>query len=193
MFSVLITAMTYEQAHNILHDKAADDPSKPPPPPLTAGYPVNPANVESLKEDLGVLTRLARKLRRDREEIGGAVDLSSGDQGSELKFTLDDNNNPVKVTPKKQHEIHHTIAELMILANTWVAKTIHQKMPDRALLRVHRSAEETRFEDLKEVLKAGKIAFDGSSNVALADSLKKAEKTAKSGSLMALFQSLATR
>lgn len=185
--------MTYEQANNILHDKAPDDPSKQPPPPLTAGHPVDQANIASLKEDLAILTRLARKLRRDREEIGGAIDLSSGDQGSELKFTLDENKIPVKVTPKKQEEIHHTIAELMILANTWVARTIHERMPDRALLRVHRSAEETRFEDLKEVLKAGKISFDGSSNMALADSLRKAEKAAKSGSLMALFQSLATR
>lgn len=185
--------MTYEQAHRILHDQNPDDVSKAPPPPLTAGYPVDPAKVGPLKEDLKILTRLARKLRRDREEYGGAVDLSSGDQGSELKFTLDSNNNPVQVTPKKQEEIHHTIAELMILANTWVAKTIHDKMPDRALLRVHRNVEESRFEDLKEVLKAGKISFDGSSNMALADSLKRAEKEAKSGSLMALFQSLATR
>ncbi len=185
--------MTYEQAHNILHDKPPDDTSKTPPPPLTAGHCVDRANIDPLKEDLQVLTRLARKLRQDREELGGAVDLSSGDQGSELKFTLDNNNNPLKVTPKKQEEIHSTIAELMILANTWVARTIHERMPDRALLRVHRSAEESRFEDLKEVLKAGNISFEGSSNMALADSLKKAEKVAKSRSLMALFQSLATR
>ena len=185
--------MTYDQAHNILHDQAPDDPSKPPPPPLTAGSPVDSANVGPLKKDLTLLTLLARKLRQDREEYGGAVDLSSGDQGSELKFTLDSNNNPIKVTPKKQEEIHHTIAELMILANTWVAKTIHDRMPDRALLRIHRSAEESRFEDLKEVFVAGKIDFNASSNMALADSLKKAEKAAMSSSLMALFQSLATR
>lgn len=185
--------MTYTQAHNIIHGKAPDDPSIPAPPPLTAGYPVDASTIDALKEDLDILTRLARKLRTDREEVGGAVDLSSGDQGNELKFTLDENNNPIKVTPKKQVEIHHTIAELMILANTWVAKTIHDKMPDRALLRVHRSAEEKRFEDLKEVLKAGKISFDGSSNMALAESLKRAETATKSGSLMSLFQSLATR
>ena len=185
--------MTYDQAHNILHDKPPDDEGKPKPPPLTAGGPVDHANISALKHDLSILTNLSRKLRRDREEIGGAVDLSSGDQGSELKFTLDKNNNPMRVTPKKQMEIHHTIAEMMILANGWVAKTIYDRSPDRALLRIHRSVDDSRFEDLKAVLKAGKINFDGTSNMALANSLKKAEKETKSGSLMSLFQSLATR
>lgn len=186
-------AMTYDQAHNILHDKLPDDESKLKPPPLTAGAPVDPSNIRDLKHDLAILTRLARKLRKDREEIGGAVDLSSGDQGSELKFTLDENNNPTRVTPKKQLEIHHTIAEMMILANEWVAKTIHDATPDHALLRIHRSVEDSRFEDLKEVLNAGNIKFDGKNNMALANSLKQAERATKSGSLMALFQSLATR
>jgi exoribonuclease R len=63
-----------------------------------------------LKHDLSLLTNLARKLKKDREDIGGAVDLSSGEQGSELKFSLDRNHKPVKVTPKKQLEIHHTVA-----------------------------------------------------------------------------------
>lgn len=186
--------MTYEQAHNILHDKPPDDKTKPKPPPLTAGAPVDPSKVNELKNDLSLLTRLARKLRKDREETGGAVDLSSGDQGTELKFTLDKDNNPLRVTPKKQIEIHHTIAELMILANTWVAKNIHEKFPDSALLRIHQSVEDSRFEDLKDVLNAGKITFDGKSNMALANSLKEAEKATKSNSVMiSLFQSLATR
>ena len=103
-------AMTYEQAHNIIHNKPPDDPSKPHPPPLTAGYPVSQINIQNLKEDLSMLTKLSRKLRKDREDIGGAIDLSSGDSGSELKFTLDENQNPVEVTPKKQLEIHQTVA-----------------------------------------------------------------------------------
>jgi DIS3-like exonuclease 1 len=107
-------AMTYEQAHNILHDMPPDDPSKPCPPPLTAGYPVKRSNIGLLKQDLTILTNLARRLRKDREEIGGAVDLSSGDHGSELKFSLDEHGNPVRIMPKKQLEIHHTIAELMV-------------------------------------------------------------------------------
>jgi exoribonuclease R len=109
--------MTYGQAHNILYDKPPDEKDKPLPPPLTAGTPVDFSNISDLKHDLSILTKLARRLKKDREQIGGAVDLSSGDQGSELKFTLDENNNPTRVTAKKQLEIHNTIAELMILVS----------------------------------------------------------------------------
>ena len=185
--------MTYDQADRILHDLPPDEPGAALPPPLTAGSPVDSTNTGWLKHDLAILTNLARFFRRDREENGGAVDLSSGDQGSELKFTLDANNIPTKAVPKKQKEIHHTIAELMILANTWVAKKIFEKSPDRALLRIHRTAEESRFEDLKEVLQAGKISFDGRSNMSLAQSLKGAEEATKSNALMSLFRSFATR
>jgi exoribonuclease R len=186
--------MTYEQAHNILHDKQPDDPLKPPPPPLTAGAPVDPSQIQSLKAGLVILQRLARKLRKDREEIGGAVDLSSGDFGTELKFVLDENGNPIKVTPKKEMEIHHTIAEMMILANQYVATKIYNSFPDSSLLRIHQAVVEDRFEELESALKATGISFDGSSNMALADSLKKAKQEGKGNKLVnSLLQSLATR
>jgi exoribonuclease R len=161
---------------------------------LTAGAPVDKRQIPSLKRDLSLLTRLARKLRKDREEIGGAVDLSSGDLGSELKFVLDENGNPAKVFSKKELEIHHTIAELMILANAHVAGKIFDSFPESALLRVHAAVEENRFEDLEEALVAGGISFNGSSNMALAQSLKQAEHPGKSGTVVnSLFRSLATR
>lgn len=187
-------AMTYEQAHNILNDKAPDNPSLPPPPPLTAGSPVDPSLIGPLKEDLSILQRLARKLRKDRETVGGAVDLSSGDLGTELKFSLDENGNPTKVMPKKELEIHHTIAEMMILANQSVAEKIYNTFPESSLLRIHRKVNDDQFDELESALKAGGIAFDGSSNMALAESLEKAKRTAKGNNIVnALWQSLATR
>ena len=187
-------AMTYEQAHNILHDKAPDDPSKPPPPPLTAGAPVDPFLIVPLKKGLSILQRLTRKLRKDRETIGGAVDLSGGDLGKELKFALDGNGNPTKVAPKKELEIHHTIAEMMILANQYVASKIYSRLPESSLLRIHQTVSEDRFEELESALKAGGIAFDGSSNMALAKSLNKAKQEGKRNQLVnSLLQSLATR
>lgn len=95
-------AMTYDQAHNILHDEAPDEPGKLLPPPLTAGYPVELVKVPQLKKDLTILRDLGRRLKRNREDVGGAVDLSSGDLGGELKFILDENGNPVTVKPKKE-------------------------------------------------------------------------------------------
>uniref|UniRef100_A0A7S4VSA2 DIS3-like exonuclease 1 n=2 Tax=Ditylum brightwellii TaxID=49249 RepID=A0A7S4VSA2_9STRA len=186
--------MTYQQAHNILHNKPPDDPNQPPPPPLTAGSPVDTKLIPSLKKDLTILTKLARILRKNREEIGGAVDLSSGDRGSELKFSLDENGLPTKVVAKTEMEIHHTIAELMIMANGHVASKIHGHFPSSSLLRNHRTVEQNRFEDLESAFKAGGVSFDGRSNMALAESLRQAKASGKDGAVIdSLFQSLATR
>jgi len=92
--------MTYDQADNILENKNPEEGNAAPPPPLTAGSPVDRALIGSLKKALGVLRHLARKRRGMREDVGGAVDLSSGDAGAELKFTLVDGK-PTKVAPKK--------------------------------------------------------------------------------------------
>jgi len=189
-------AMTYDQADNILHNKLPEEPGAPLPPPLTAGSPVDPHLIESLQKDLGILTQLARKLRKQREEIGGAVDLSSGDDsGSELKFTLDDKGNPTKVVPKQDKEIHHTIAELMIMANTHVAARIHDFFPDSALLRIHRSVEDSRFEELREVLEAAGVTLEGNDSTSLAKSLKEAQKKsrAENSPFQSLLLSVATR
>ena len=187
-------AMTYEQAHNIMHDLPPDDLSKAVPPPFTAGAPVDRSLVPALKKDLGILTQLARKLRKDREALGGAVDLSNADFGSELKFSLDGNGIPIKVSSKKELEIHHTIAEMMIMANQSVAEKIYAAFPHSALLRIHSTVSEDRFEDLQSALKAGGIEFDGKSNMALARSLKQAALVGKNAAIVnSLWQSLATR
>ena len=187
-----VQAMTYEQAHNILHNQEPDDLEANPPLPLTAGAPVDRSIVKYLKKDLQILTRLARKLRHRRETIGGAVDLSSGDRGSELKFELDSNGRPTKVKPKKELEIHHTIAELMIMSNAFVAETIYNRFPDSSILRIHKPANTDSFQELGNFLKASGLAFDSSSNKALAQTLKDA-KAKQNSAQDSLFQSLATR
>lgn len=185
-------AMTYDQADNILNGKPPDPPNMTPPPPLTAGTPVNSTLVPSLKMSLIALRRLAVLLRERRETLGGAVDLSSKDIGSELKFTLA-NGVPVKVVPKADKEIHEVVAELMILANTHVAAKIFAGFPESALLRVHRSVEDERFAEIREVFEAAGMVFDGSSNKALAESLKRSKTSGMSSVASALLQSLATR
>lgn len=120
--------------------------------------------------------------------------MSSGDLGTELKFTLDKNGDPTQVQPKKELEIHHTIAEMMILANQSVAEKIYSTFPESALLRIHQTVAEDRFDELESALKAGGIAFDGSSNMALAESLEKAKRDDKGNKVVnSLWQSLATR
>jgi len=184
--------MTYEQAHNILHDMEPEGKGYMPPAALTVGGPVDTGSISSLKNDLAVLTQLARKLRRVREN-NGAVDLSSGERGSELKFVLDDSGNPTKAMPKKELEIHHTIEELMIFANSFVAETIYNHFPDTSLLRIHGDAKVDNFDELESLMKASGIAFDGQSNKSLALSLNEARRKGAGSINDSLFQALATR
>lgn len=183
--------MTYKQADNLLSGQPADNEENVSPPLMTAGAPVDLNVSARLKEGLEILTALARKLRKDREDIGGAVDLSNGDQGSELQFSLK-SGIPTEVIAKEDTEVHHTIAELMILANTTVATQIYSFFPDSALLRIHRSVPEDYFDDFRELLQSAGIAFCGPDNAALALSLKKAEEVA-SPFVRSLLRSLATR
>jgi hypothetical protein len=187
-----VAAMTYEQAHNILQDISPEEGYKRICPPLTAGAPVEKNLIAKLKRDLSILTKLGRKLKLRREIEGGAVELSSGDRGSELKFILDEHGKPLKVTPKKEKEIHNTIAELMIMANSFVAETIYSYFPDHSLLRIHGEAKGDNFEDLENLLKISGQSFDGSTNKSLAKSLSIA-KSEKNKLNDALFQSLAIR
>ena len=184
--------MTYEQAHNILHDMEPEEKGFIPPPPLTAGGAVKRGSISGLKKDLSVLTKLARKLRIRRDN-SGAVDLSGGDRGSELKFVLDESGNPTKVIAKKELEIHHTIAELMILANSFVAETIYTHFPDTSLLRIHGYAKVDSFVELESLMKASGIKFDGRSNKSLAQSLNEARRKGAGSINDSLFQALATR
>jgi len=196
-----IAAMTYEQAHRILNQRPPDAKNSPVPPPLTAGGRVDSVFIPGLRQDLTLLTRMARTRKKHREQIGGAVDLSSSsgsgsDRGSELKFTLDTDGKPVEISIKKEMEIHSTIAELMIMANEYVATRIHSYYPDSALVRIHQAVEESRFSDLEAAFSAGGMTLDGSSNKHLASSLQKAKEKnqqAQRSVVDSLFQSLATR
>ena len=52
---------------------------------------------------------------------------------------------PLAVSGKEESEIHHTVAELMILANSAVAKKIREAFPSAALLRVHAPPDPSRL------------------------------------------------
>lgn len=52
---------------------------------------------------------------------------------------------PLAVAGKEDSEIHHTIAELMILANSAVAEKIQGAFPSAALVRVHASPDPSRL------------------------------------------------
>ena len=130
-----VAAMTYDQAHNLLQGDPPDAVNATPVPAGQAGRPVKQSLWDPLRGDLTVLTAFARHLLRARE-MGGAVDLNVT-EGGQLKFQLDKDGFPVQVDGGHSKEIHNTIAEIMIYANSAVARLIHSEMPSASLLRIH--------------------------------------------------------
>lgn len=186
--------MTYEQAHNILHSRPPDPTSPLEVPPLTAGAPVSPHLIPSLLKSLKLLTKLARFRKKYREKIGGAIDLSSA--SPELKFELDNNGNPIRVSPKEDKEIHHTIAEMMIMANQSVAEKIHNVYPAISLLRVHKTIDKDTSE-IDEIIRDCGIRLNKNKNEKsgqnLASSLQRIKDVEPHKDITSYVQSIATR
>lgn len=89
-------------------------------------------------------------MKRQRE-ASGAIEITLA-AGSELKFKFDSEGSPLDVHGKDEMEVHNTIAELMIVANSAVARIIHERSPREALVRIHPPAALNNLEDLKELL-----------------------------------------
>lgn len=58
---------------------------------------------------------------------------------------------PLAVSGKEESEIHHTVAELMILANSTVAERTRRVFPSAALLRVHSPPDPSRLTAFESV------------------------------------------
>lgn len=155
-------AMTYDQAHNLIHALPPDDKDKAPVKPGVAGAVLDKSLWDPVTGDLAVLTVISRALTRKRKGTG-ALDLELS-EGGQLKFGLDPSTGlPCTVVGSKPLEIHNTIAELMILANGSVARLIYQCMPTATLLRSHGVASLDKLNEI-EVLGSsmGLSLFDNS-------------------------------
>ncbi|RLN97952.1 hypothetical protein BBJ28_00008632 [Nothophytophthora sp. Chile5] len=200
------SSMTYEQAHRLLQGFNADADVAP-----RRGEAVNPqaAIVEhpegvaggripvemqrGVREDLRVLTDVAHRLARTRAEQGG-LDLSKHE---EVRFSLNVTElgaEDVEIMVKESLEIHGTIAELMILANSTVARRLVERFPTHALLRRHPPPSGDRFSQLVQLAKARDVVIDATSNFTLQQSLAAAERSGRMDSkTMSLLKSLAVR
>lgn len=147
-----VAAMTYDQAHNLIHGRAPD-PHPSTVPPGQAGQGVGKHLWDGLRKDLKWLTVFGRFLKSQRE-INGALDLTQ--KSGELKFKLSDDGEPVDVDEKEAMEIHGTIAELMIIANSTVARIIDNYRPGETLVRIHPPPPPSKLKLLQDVaLQAG--------------------------------------
>lgn len=143
-------AMTYEQADQLISSgNIYDQPDNVP--VGQAGRPVCKTLFPRLIPDLRVLTLVSRALKK-RRELSGSVNFSRGDEGGggELRFDLQGGNGPTAVEASKHLEVHDTIAELMILSNSAVAKIISEALPVQALVRIHAPPPLHKLENVRD-------------------------------------------
>ncbi|KAL4161863.1 hypothetical protein PRNP1_002414 [Phytophthora ramorum] len=199
------SSMTYEQAHRLLQGVSADTDDAPrrvsvrsQPPPNehvegVAGGRIPLGLQKHIREDLRILTDVGRRLGRTRGSQGG-LDLSKQE---EVRFSLNVSElgqEDVEITVKESLEIHGTIAELMIFANSTVARKLMERFPTHALLRRHPPPSGDRFTQLVQLAKARDVVIDATNNFTLQQSLAAAERSGRmDNKTMSLLKSLAVR
>lgn len=205
------SSMTYEQAHRMLQGLNADggkplydkndrrvrslssDAASSELPPGVAGGRIPLPLQKQLRDDLVLLTDISRTLARSRGDQGG-LDLSKHE---EMRFSLNVSElgeEGVEIIVKESLEIHSTIAELMIVANSYVARRIVDAFPANALLRRHPPPSGDRFAQLVKLAQAKDIVINPTNNYTLQQSLVAAERSGRVDSkTMALLKSLAVR
>jgi VacB/RNase II family 3'-5' exoribonuclease len=132
------------------------------------------------RKSLCSLLNFGRILRADRSSRG-SLDLDSLEALYEINREAEDPDLMVAdVRESKDLEIHHTVAEFMILANMAVAEFIYSKNPTCSLLRRHPVPEKHKFKDLSNILSANSLSLDTSSAISLARSLDEITTKTKS-------------
>ncbi|CEG44393.1 dis3-like exonuclease [Plasmopara halstedii] len=199
------SSMTYEQAHRLLQGNNADVHDAQSGGSVktqvlqeedyegVAGGRIPMQLQKDLREDLRIITEIGRRLSRLRGSQGG-LDLSKKE---EVRFSMNVSELGQEVmvlTEKESLEIHGTIAEIMILANSTVARRLVEHSPTHALLRRHSPPSGDRFTQLVDLAKARDVAIDATNNLTLQQSLAKAEQSGRMDSkTMSLLKSLAVR
>ncbi|KAF4041298.1 RNB domain-containing protein [Phytophthora infestans] len=199
------SSMTYEQAHRLLQDVNADvddvprrgstrsQPHKDEHVEGVAGGRIPLQLQQEIREDLRMITDVGRRLSRTRGSQGG-LDLSKQE---EVRFSLNVSElgqEDVEITVKESLEIHGTIAELMIFANSTVARRLVECYPTHALLRRHPPPSGDRFTQLVQLAKARDVVIDATNNFTLQQSLAAAERSGRMDiKTMSLLKSLAVR
>jgi len=170
--------MTYYQAQAI-HDER----------PAPEGEPsFDAAETTAVREDLRTLVVFANRVNNIRV-AHGAVELES----AELRFETDaQTQSPTEVLRKQEVPMMRVVAELMILANSAVARATHQTFPGCTLLRRHAPPREDGFQELARLASARGVALDCSSGEALNASLARVASSADAD-VTTLFKGLATR
>ena len=99
-----------------------------------------------LSEDLLALAKISRTLKKKRL-AAGSLNISS----TEVKFKLDENNEPVGVVEKKMKEANYLIEDLMLLANKRVTEFVAKRKgtPRPFIFRIHDLPDPEKLRTLK--------------------------------------------
>tara|TARA_R110002020_G_scaffold212289_2_gene418744 strand:- start:594 stop:2798 length:2205 start_codon:yes stop_codon:yes gene_type:complete len=137
----------YEEAQEIIETRGKTIPSEI----SLSGkeYQVNDSVVEAVLE----LNRLAKIMRRQRMK-DGAISFDK----LEVKFNLDENNDPTGVYFKEAKDANKLIEEFMLLANKKVAEFIGKQSPKKTFVyRIHDEPDNEKLAALKNI--AGRFGY----------------------------------
>ncbi len=146
-----------------------------------------------LSEEIRTLDRLAKILREERIR-NGAITFDR----SEVRFNLDENNEPIGVYFKMSKDSNHLIEEFMLLANRKVSEFVSLNKKNSPtnktfVYRIHEDPDPAKLESLKEFVATFgyKMNLDTSHHVA--ESLNKLLKEVKGKGEENMIETLAMR
>lgn len=111
------------------------------------------------------MNKLSKILRKKRQKNG-----SINFEKSEVKFILDEKQNPINVFFKESLETNKLIEEFMLLANKTVAKHLQNKNTP-FVYRVHDKPDDNKISDLRNIVKAFGYTIESTNAYSLSKSL----------------------
>lgn len=146
-----------------------------------------------LKKEILTLDGMAKKLRKDRMK-NGAISFDK----REVKFHLDENNDPTGVYFKESKDANHLIEEFMLLANREVAAFVGRgadgKDSGRTMVyRVHDDPDPAKLMDLSNFVKQFGYSISTRGRNAISNSLNKMLKDVKGSGEANMIETLTVR
>ncbi|KQR95241.1 ribonuclease R [Chryseobacterium sp. Leaf180] len=146
-----------------------------------------------LQEEINVLDRLAKIMRAERIR-NGAITFDR----SEVRFNLDENNQPIGVYFKVSKDSNHLIEEFMLLANKKVSEFVSLKNNgspngNTFIYRIHDDPDPAKLEALREFVSTFGYKIDLANTKKVAESLNALLKDVKGKGEENMIETLAMR
>ncbi|MDC8002316.1 ribonuclease R [Aequorivita todarodis] len=176
----------YEEAQHIIENPKDETHTIPSKISITdKEYTVKPEIAEAILE----MDRLAKTLRTKRMRAG-AISFDK----VEVKFILDENNNPEGVYFKESKDANKLIEEFMLLANRSVAEFIGKQEPKKTFVyRVHDEPDDEKIAALENIIKRFGYKLNTKDRYSTAQSMNKLLKDVQGKKEQNLIDTLAIR